>query len=57
MKRTLLTAALFFFVCAGLAGCHTLKGVKSDVELVPPMVVKAGHGILKTDAWLRENLW
>jgi predicted small secreted protein len=56
MKKTLLTFVLLAFV-AGLAGCHTLKGVKEDVQTVPANMTKAGHAVMKTDDWIKENMW
>jgi predicted small secreted protein len=61
MKKTLSTVFLLLFVASGFTGCRTLKGVKEDVQNAPQDVsngvTAAGHGVMKTDAWIRENMW
>jgi predicted small secreted protein len=57
MKKTLLTVMLVIFIAAGLAGCHTMNGVKEDVQTVPQTMTNSGHAIIKADNWLKENLW
>ena len=57
MKKTLLTVVLAVFVAAGLTGCHTLQGMKQDVQEVPKKMTAAGHGVLKADKWVQDNLW
>jgi predicted small secreted protein len=57
MQRILLTVALLTFVMTGLTGCHTLQGAKQDVQEVPAKMTAAGHAVLKTDDWIKENMW
>jgi predicted small secreted protein len=57
MKKTILTVTLIMFCAAGLAGCHTMNGVKEDVETVPSNIDKAGKAIMKADDWIKANLW
>jgi predicted small secreted protein len=57
MRKTLLTILLMAFAAVGLTGCHTVKGVQEDVQTVPQNLTKAGHAVLKTDDWIKENMW
>jgi predicted small secreted protein len=61
MKKTLSTVVLLLFVASGFTGCHTLRGVKQDVQEVPQEVgngaAAVGHGVMRADTWVRDNMW
>ena len=61
MNKTLSIVVLLLFVTSGFTGCRTFKGAKEDVQHTPQDVADGatavGHSVVRTDAWIRQNMW